>query len=110
MMETSVCLVSLFQSVVLSAMTAPMILVMEPARSGTGRLRMAADLAAMAGMISLTNSNFSCTLTIFFFFSKCLRSPRPISSMALRTSSITSPLSARASLASEVNCTLVLAR
>ena len=109
-MVTSVILVALFHSVELSAMTAPMILVMEPAKSGTGRLRMAADFSAMAGMMSLTNSNFSWTLTIFFFFSRCFLRPRPISSMALRTSSITSPLSARASLASEVNWTLVLAR
>ena len=109
-MATSVALVSLFQVVVLSAITAPMILVIEPAKSGTGRFKMAADFSAMAGMISFTSSNFSWTFTIFFFFSRCLRRPRPISNMAFRTSSITSLFSARASLASEVNWTFVLAR
>ena len=56
------------------------------------------------------SSNFSCVLASFFFFSRCLRKPRPSSSMAFRASSRTSSLSATASLASEVNWTLVLAR
>ena len=103
-------LVSLFHSVVVSQITADIILVIEPARSGIGLSRISADFFAIAGKISLINSNFSWVFAIFFFFSKCFLRPLPISSIAFRTSSITSALSASASFASDVNCTFVLAR
>ena len=108
---TSVCLVSLFQVVDVSEITADMILVMDPARSGTGRPRICADFSAMAGKNVVDQFELFLGLGHLLLLFQVLsqtRDPSRASPSGLLRSLRRCPPSA--SLASDVNWTLVLAK